>query len=62
VFFGSGDPDPHVPWVRVQQSIDILTSMNGAITARRYPGMPHTINSEELEIARTMLQAAFPHP
>jgi len=59
VFFGSGDPDPHVPWVRVQQSADVLTTMNGAVTIRRYPGMPHTINQEELEIARKMLQTAL---
>ncbi len=60
VFFGSGDPDPHVPWVRVQQSADILSAMNGAVTARRYPGMPHTINAEEIEIARKIFMAAFP--
>jgi predicted esterase len=55
VFFGSGDPDPHVPWVRVEKSAEIFTKMAAAVTLRRYPGMPHTISGAELEEARAMM-------
>jgi phospholipase/carboxylesterase len=51
-FFGSGDPDPHVPWARVQQSADVLRRMNADVAAHRYPGMPHTVTPDEIESAR----------
>jgi phospholipase/carboxylesterase len=55
-FFGSGDPDPHVPWPRVQQSVDELRKMGAAVAALRYPGMPHTVTPGEIESARQHLQ------
>jgi phospholipase/carboxylesterase len=58
-FFGSGDPDPHVPFTRVQQSADILSGMGAAVTVRRFPGRPHTILPEELDAARLMVLQAF---
>ena len=58
-FFGSGDPDPHVPWSRVQESADVLTAMGAKVTVRRYPGRPHTVSQEELEFGRRLLQDAF---
>jgi predicted esterase len=57
--FLSGDPDPHVPWQRVQASAAELQRMGAAITARCYPGRPHTIAAEELELARTLIREAF---
>jgi phospholipase/carboxylesterase len=51
-FFGSGDPDPHVPWQRVQQSAEILKHMDADVAAHRYPGMPHTVTPGEIETAR----------
>lgn len=57
--FLSGDPDPHVPWQRVQASAAELERMGAVITARRYPGRPHTITAEELELARTLIRDAF---
>jgi predicted esterase len=59
-FFLSGDPDPHVPWQRVQASAAELERMGAVITARRYPGRPHTITAEEVELARTLVREAFP--
>jgi len=58
-FLGSGDPDPHVPFERVQQSAQILTDMGASVTVRRYPGRPHTITPEELDFARRLLKDAF---
>jgi phospholipase/carboxylesterase len=55
----SGDPDPHVPWSRVEESARVLTAMGARVTTRRYPGKPHSINAEELDFARELVQAAF---
>jgi phospholipase/carboxylesterase len=59
VFFGSGDPDPYVSWNRVQQSAEILTGMGASVTSQRYPGRPHTITHEEIELAKRLIQGAF---
>ncbi len=58
--FLTGDPDPHVPWQRVQASATELERMGAVITARRYPGRPHTISAEEVELARNLVREAFP--
>jgi len=35
--------------------------MGAQVEIRRYPGMPHTINQEELDACRTLLQGiVFP--
>jgi predicted esterase len=61
-FFGSGDPDPHVPWQRVQQSAEILSAMGAEVTVRRYEGRGHTVSRDELDLARQLLQTAFFDP
>jgi predicted esterase len=58
-FFGSGDPDPHVPWERVERSVQILRGMNASVAARRYPGRPHTISAEELDFGKRLIQDSF---
>lgn len=55
----SGDPDPHVPWTRVEESASVLRAQGANVTAKRYPGRPHTITQEELELARTLLANAM---
>jgi phospholipase/carboxylesterase len=51
----SGDPDPHVPWARVEQSADLLTQIGGRVSRHRYPGRPHTVISQEIDLARKLL-------
>jgi phospholipase/carboxylesterase len=51
----SGDPDPHVPWTRVEESAAILSAIGATVTTKRYPGRPHTVTDEELELARDLL-------
>lgn len=58
-FLSSGDPDPHVPWQRVQQSARILAEMGAAVTSRRYPNRPHTIGDEEIELAKKLIYDAY---
>jgi phospholipase/carboxylesterase len=60
VFFGSGDPDPHVPWRRVQESARSLSEMGAAVTTRRYENRPHTISTEEIDFAKKLVRTAFP--
>ena len=55
VLFSSGDPDPHVPWERVEQSADSFRQIGGRVALNRYPGRPHTILPEEIDAARRML-------
>jgi phospholipase/carboxylesterase len=56
VLLGTSDPDPHVPFERVRETETVLTSMGGVVEVRRYPGMPHTINEDELEACRRLLE------
>jgi phospholipase/carboxylesterase len=57
--FSSGDPDPHVPWQRVEQSAKIFSEMGAAVTLRRYANRLHTISSEEIELARRLIHDAY---
>jgi predicted esterase len=56
VFLGAGDPDPHVPFERVAETRDVLSRMGAKVELRRYPGLPHTINDDELDACRELLQ------
>jgi predicted esterase len=56
VFLGTSDPAPHGPFPRVQETADTFTRMGAKVDLRRYPGMPHTINQEELQAAQALLQ------
>jgi predicted esterase len=57
IFIGTSDPDPHVPFERVLDTQEVLTSLGAQVELRRYPGMPHTINQEELDICRSILRS-----
>ena len=54
-FLGAGDPDPHVPWERVEESASVLTALGARVTLQRYPGMGHTINRHETAEARRIV-------
>jgi len=56
VLFSSGDPDPHVPWTRVEASARELRAMGAEVQLQKYPGRPHTILPEELDAARSLLR------
>ena len=56
VFLGCSDVDSHIPKQRVMESVQILDALNGAVSYRFYPGMGHTVNSDEIEQAREMLR------
>ena len=56
VFLGSSDPDPHVPFPRVQETRDVLAQMGAKVDLRRYPNMGHTINEDEIEACRNLVK------
>lgn len=56
VFLGTSDPDPHVPFERVQETAAVLERMGARVETRRYPGMPHTMNDDELDACRALLR------
>jgi phospholipase/carboxylesterase len=58
-FIGSGDTDPHIPWTRAQQTADVLTRMNAAVTLRCYPGRPHTVSGDEIQFGRKLIAESF---
>lgn len=57
--FLCGDPDPHIPFVRVEESVEELKRMGAEVSLHRYPGKPHNVSAEELEQARILLQKVF---
>jgi len=56
VFLGTSDPDPHVPFERVKETEVVLSRMGAQVELRQYAGMPHTINEDEVEACRSLLQ------
>jgi phospholipase/carboxylesterase len=59
VLQSGGDPDPHVPWSRVEESAKVLTAMGARVKTWRYPGKPHSVSGEEVALARQLIEAAF---
>jgi phospholipase/carboxylesterase len=59
VFLGSGDPDPHVPWARVEKTGEVMRGMGAEVTMRRYPGRQHTISGEEVDFGKRLVDGVF---
>jgi predicted esterase len=59
VFIGSSDIDFMVPRTRVLASAETFRGLNASVTERLYPGMPHTINQEEVDAMRHTLHRLF---
>jgi len=51
IFIATGDPDPHVPVSRVEETVTQLTKMNADVLFKIYKGRPHTVTQEELDLA-----------
>jgi predicted esterase len=58
VFLGCSDVDPHIPLARVDETADVLGRMGAEVDKRIYPGLPHTVNRDELDAVRTLVHAA----
>jgi phospholipase/carboxylesterase len=56
VLITTGDPDPHVPVSRVNDSVEILKELNADVTLKIYKGRQHTISHEEIVLANEILK------
>jgi predicted esterase len=48
VFIGCSDVDAHVPVERVHESAEVFRRMGATVDERVYPGLGHTVNSDEV--------------
>lgn len=51
IFLSTGNPDPHVPLERIEESVEILEKMNAKVQVKVYENRPHTISQEEIDLA-----------
>lgn len=51
VYIATSDPDPHVPRVRVKETVEILTKLDAVIKVDYFKDIPHTITREGLQNA-----------
>jgi predicted esterase len=58
VFLGCSDVDPHIPLERVDETAEVLGRMGAEVDKRIYPGLPHTVNRDELDAVRELVRAA----
>ena len=55
VFLGCSDRDPHIPRERVDETAEVMREMGAEVTERIYPAMGHTVNEDEIEFVRGIL-------
>jgi phospholipase/carboxylesterase len=55
VLITTGDPDPHVPVSRVNETVSLLKKLNAKVTLKIYKGRQHTVTNEELALANSIL-------
>jgi phospholipase/carboxylesterase len=55
IFISTGNPDPHVPLERVQESVSILEKLNAEVSLKVYNGRPHTIQFQEIDLANKLV-------
>jgi len=56
VLLSSGDPDPHVPWERVEETQKALTEMGAVVQLLHHPSRPHMVIPLEVVQARELLE------
>jgi len=57
VFLGCSDVDPYIRKERVLESGEVFKRMNAGVTLRLYPGMGHTVNADEIEAVREIVES-----
>lgn len=56
-FFGCGDPDPHIPRERVEESGRLFERRGATVDLRIYPGLGHAVNADEVEAVQGLLDS-----
>ena len=62
VLLSSGDPDPHVPWLRVDETAEEFIRMEAAVQMMRHRDRPHTIAADEVDAACDLLAPLLTRP
>ena len=62
VFLGCSDVDAHIPKERVEHTAEILEKLGATVTMRLYRGMGHTVNEDEIEAVRAMMDSVITDP
>jgi predicted esterase len=57
VFLGCSDVDPHIRKERVVEAEAVFKRMGAEVTMRLYGGMGHTVNADEIESVRKIVEA-----
>jgi predicted esterase len=60
VFLGCSDVDPHIPKTRVDEAAQTLRQLGGQVDQRLYPNMDHTVNRDELNRVREIMDLLVP--
>ena len=55
VLITTGNPDPHVPVSRVNETAAIMGELQATVTTEIYKGRPHTISGTEIELANRLI-------
>ena len=58
VFLGCSDVDPHIPVERFNETASVLERMGADVTKVLYPGMAHTVNDDEVDHVRLLVERA----
>ncbi len=58
VFLGCSDQDPFIPRERVEVSSEVMQRLGADVSMRLYPGLPHTVNDDEIEQVRAVMARA----
>ena len=59
VFLGCSDVDFHVPKERVSQTAEVFEKLGGNVTKRLYPNLDHSVNQDEIDFVRSMMQSVI---
>jgi predicted esterase len=51
--------DFHVPKEHVDQTAGVLRKLGGEVTERLYPNMDHTVNQDEIDFVRELMQSVL---
>jgi predicted esterase len=57
VFLGCSDVDPHIPKERVIETSEVFHRMGAKVRMRLYRGMGHTVNRDEIESVREIVES-----
>jgi phospholipase/carboxylesterase len=55
ILITTGDPDPHVPVSRVNESVKVINGLKADVTLKIYKGRPHTITKEEIDLVNQLI-------